>query len=150
MITQGVQQRSFTYDSLSRVKTATTPEAGRVDYVYNSFSLVTARTDARGVATNYTYDGLNRLTAISYSVPSGVSATSAVNFFYDEGGAAANALGRLTRMTDGVGEESYQYDALGRTTQGTKGINGTPYIIGYGYNWAGEPSAEGQLWADIA
>ncbi len=41
-------------------------------------------------------------------------------------------------MTDAVGEERYEYDLLGRTTRLTKFMEGTGYIIGYGYNWAGE------------
>ncbi len=59
-----------------------------------------------------------------------------MNFYYDEGGAAANALGRLTSMTDGVGGESYQYDALGRVTALTKTISGASYPLSYQYNLA--------------
>ena len=34
-VTQGAQTRSFTYDSLSRLKTAVNPESGTVSYVYD-------------------------------------------------------------------------------------------------------------------
>jgi RHS repeat-associated protein len=136
---QGVQQRTFAYDSLGRLTQAVTPEAGTVSNTYTSFGLVQTRTDARGVITSYGYDGLNRLTQISYNVGStGVPATPTVSFGYDAGGAAANALGRLTGLTDGVGGESYTYDALGRTTGLTKTISGASYPLAYSYDIVGD------------
>lgn len=79
------------------------------------------------------------MTQVSYNVGStGVPATASVNYTYDEGGAAAYALGRLTHFTDGVGTETYTYDALGRTTNLQKVINGTSYPIAYQYNYASE------------
>ncbi len=137
-VSQGVQTRTFNYDSMGRLKDATTPEAGLVSYTYTNFSRVQTRTDARGVITSYTYDGLNRLKTVSYSVPAGVAATPTVTFFYDEGGAGANALGRLTRMTDGVGSETYTYDVLGRITQVARVIDATTFSTTYAYNLANE------------
>ncbi len=138
VVTQGVQQRTFVYDSMARLTSATTPEAGAVSYTYNSYSLVASRTDARNVLTNYTYDGLNRLNTISYTVPAGVPATPTVTLNYDAGGAAANANGRLTSMTDGAGSETYAYDQLGRITQLSKVISGATYNVQYAYDLAGE------------
>ncbi len=139
VVVVGVQQRSYLYDGLGRLTSATTPEAGTVSYAYNSFSLVSSRTDARNVVTNYAYDGLNRLPQVSYNVgTTGVPATPTVTFGYDQGGAGANANGRLTSMADGVGSESYQYDLLGRITTMTKTISGTSYSLSYQYNSAGE------------
>jgi RHS repeat-associated protein len=136
---QGVQQRIFQYDSMGRLTQSTTPEAGTVSFQYNSFNLLTQRTDARGVISNYSYDTLNRPSQVSYNVgTTGVPATASVNYTYDEGGAAAYALGRLTHLTDGVGTETYTYDALGRTTNLQKVIAGTSYPIAYQYNNAGE------------
>jgi RHS repeat-associated protein len=64
--------RTFTYDSLSRLLTATNPETGTVCYgVYNASNCVNgydansnliAKTDARGITTSYHYDTLNRMT----------------------------------------------------------------------------------------
>lgn len=133
--TQGVQNRTFSYDSLGRVLNATTPEAGTVGYSYTDFSAVLTRLDARGVTTTYAYDGLNRLKTVTYT---GTPGAPTVNFNYDAGGAAAFALGRMTSMTDGVGSETYTYDALGRTTQLSKVISGVTYPIQYGYNLASE------------
>jgi YD repeat-containing protein len=139
VLTQGVQQRTASYDGLGRKTSETTPEAGTVSYVYNNDGLVTSRTDARGVVTAYTYDGVSRLKTISYTTTgTSAAATAAVEYFYDEGGAAANAMGRLTRITDGAGTETYQYDLLGRVTQVTKTIGGTNYPTLYTYNLAGQ------------
>jgi RHS repeat-associated protein len=140
-VTQGVQTRSYSYDDLGRVTSAQTPEANQAaaSFQYNSSSLPAQRTDPRRVITTYGYDNLNRLTSVSYNVGStGVPATASVGYTYDQGGAAANALGRLTSMTDGVGSESYTYDNLGRITGLQKVINGTTYPISYAYNLAGE------------
>ena len=72
------------------------------------------------VATHGYNDGLNRLTGITYS-----DGTPSVAFAYDAGGAAANALGRMTSMTDGTGSESYLYDGgLGQITPGAP-----PYAV---------------------
>jgi len=140
-VTQGIQTRNYTYDDLGRVLTAKTPETNQapISYQYNGFSLVTQRTDARGVVTTYSYDSLNRLSQTSYNVgATGIPATPNVNLTYDEGGAAANSLGRLTTLSDGTGTEKYTYDILGESTQLKKAVNGTQYILGYAYNLAGE------------
>jgi YD repeat-containing protein len=55
LVTQGVQQRTYVYDSMGRLTSATTPEGGTASYTYTNFSAVQSRTDARGIATTYTY-----------------------------------------------------------------------------------------------
>jgi len=69
--------RSFTYDGLSRLVTATNSESGAVCYgVWSGSNCIDghdgngnlqSRTDARGVVTTYTYDAWNRPTSKSYS-----------------------------------------------------------------------------------
>jgi RHS repeat-associated protein len=137
LITQGVQQRSFAYDSLGRVVSRSTPEAGTTSYTYSDASQVLTRTDARSAVTSYSYDGLSRTGTVSYSVPSGMQPTSSISYTYDQGGSVANASGRLTAMSDGVGSETYAYDSLGRLTQLNKTISGVLYTIKYAYNQAG-------------
>jgi RHS repeat-associated protein len=131
-VTQGVQTRTYNYDSMGRLLSAATPEAGTVSYVYNSFNLVTQRTDARGVVTTYGYDTLNRPTSISYN-----DGTPSVGFAYGSD-PNQNNNGRLVTMTDGVGSESYSYDVLGRVTQAGKWISGGYYQLNYAYNLASE------------
>ncbi len=137
-VSQGSQTRTYNYDDMGRLTSATTPEAGTVSYQYNGFNLVTLRTDARGVDTTYTYDTLNRLQQVSYDV-SGTTATttSTVTFTYGTS-ATQNNNGRLITMTDGTGSESYTYDTLGRITQVTKLLDSVSYPTGYAYNLAGE------------
>ncbi len=164
-VSQGQQTRTYVYDALGRLNSVTTPEAGMVCFGtfssgqcqsngYDSFDNLLSRTDARGVVANYTYDGLNRLTAIGYSVPqgSGVSAmpnnvcdpTGGSNpsantcFYYGQGGAAAFALGKITKVIDPSGSESYAYDSIGRKTQVQKVIGNIVYTTAYQYNYAGE------------
>ena len=87
----GDRVRIFTYDSLSRLLSATNPENGATGYSYDANSNVVSKTDARGVAINYTYDALNRLTTKSYANdPSG---TPSVCFQYDQ--TTNNGVGRL-------------------------------------------------------
>ena len=50
-VTQGVQTRSFVYDSVSRLISATNPESGNTTYVYDNKGKLTSRVEARGVTT---------------------------------------------------------------------------------------------------
>lgn len=149
-ITQGSQTRSYVYDALGRLNSATTPEAGRVCFGtvsgstcnsdgYDNFDNLLTRTDARGVVTSYGYDGLNRLTGITYNVSGapGVPATASVGLTYGTNAAQFNN-GRLITMTDGVGSENYTYNSLGQLTQLQKVVGTQTYTIGYAYNLANE------------
>ncbi len=130
---------------------------------------MTQRTDARGVVTNYSYDTLNRRTGISYTLPQGSQVALMPNvcnpvagqttpvdnvcFYYDEGGAAANALGRLTHMSYASGNqqnstavtETYQQDLMGRVSQDQLSAGGQTYTLSYNYNNAGELTARKSL-----
>ncbi len=138
-VVQGAQTRTFAYDSMSRLTSAATPEAGTVGYSYTAWSQVFQRTDARGVVTTYSYDGLNRLWQAAYTT-SGTTAvaTPTVTFAYGTS-SSSNNKGRLTSMAVAGGpSESYTYDQLGRITQVSKVIDSVSYPIGYQYNHAGE------------
>jgi len=142
-VAQGVQSRTFVYDGLGRPNSITTPEAGTDTLVYdsdtscpspNSFpGNLVKKLDARGIRTCYQYDALNRLTGKNYSNGQG-----SVSYQYDQGGAAAYALGRLTMMTDPSGSEVYTYDQGGRITQLKKTVGTTAYTIGYQYYTDGQ------------
>lgn len=72
-----LETRSFAYDSLSRIRSATNPENGTVCYgqttsgpckgKYDGNGNLRYRTDARGVVTELIYDGLGRLKTKGYS-----------------------------------------------------------------------------------
>jgi RHS repeat-associated protein len=138
---QGQQSRAYVYDSLGRLKTATTPESGAVNYAYNDSGTTASRTDARGVITNYAYDGLNRLYQLTYTTTGTTAvATPSVTFAYGTSPASYNN-GRLLSMSDGLGGEAYAYDRLGRMISLTKTIGATNYPMAYAYNLANEPSS---------
>src|SRR5262249_46902351 len=113
--------RLFTYDSLSRLLTASNPESGTISYSYDSDGNLLQKTSPApnqvGSATqtiSYCYDALNRVTGKAYSaqtctnglLPSG---TAAVSYTYDQG---TNGIGHLTAVTDQAGSGSYTYDNL--------------------------------------
>jgi YD repeat-containing protein len=145
-IDQGGQTRSFSYDSLSRMTSGTTPEGGAVSLAFVDFGAVKKRTDARNVETHYKYDSLNRLTKVWYTglngsddpnatrppLPAGVAATSDVTIAYN---ASSPGNGQVSRIDDGGGFETYSYDSLGRTVGKTRTIDGVnSYQSQYQYN----------------
>ena len=162
-VRQGSLQRSFTYDAMKRLVTATNPETNTICYGTYSGSTCTAnydgngnllsRVDAKGVTTSYTYDGLNRLQTKSYS--DGTTAT--VTLSYDDGTGAGSCpgavtqhnLGRLTGVRTAavaglpVTVEATSYDALGRACASAETVGtASPYGFGYQYNLAGGLTTE--------
>ena len=127
-VTQGSQRRTFLYDSLSRLTSASNPESGTIAYSYDNNGNLTRRTDARSVVTAYTYDRLDRLTRRSYTYTGSDTAvsleTTRVDYAYDNCGAYSR--GRLCSVTaskDGtvVSRTAYnRYDALGRVLGSTQ------------------------------
>ena len=111
------QNRSFVYDSLKRLKSATNPESGLISYVYDSNSNLQTKTDARGWTATYAYDALNRNTTVDYS---GQGYTHYLRNYYDS---ATNGKGKIkealeySTQTGAVTQEKFQvtgYDVLGR------------------------------------
>jgi len=145
----GLNPRSFSYDSLGRLLSATNPETGTVRYVWDDDPACPAveqqaglgawqaapgalmsRTDARGVRACAQYDGLGRRLSQSYS-----DGTPAASFIYDWHSAAGlrltNTVGRLAleRTTNASGqiltEDVFSYDGLGRRSRPTGRIPAT-------------------------
>jgi len=117
-VLQGSQTRTFVYDSLKRLTSATNPESGTVSYQYDNNGNLTQRTDARGVVSIFAYDPLNRNTTIDYSDTPSINPD--VSRFYD---GATNGIGRFWYNYSGgnysVGSNVEHssidtYDALGR------------------------------------
>jgi len=118
-VTQGAQTRTFGYDSLKRLKSATNPESGTISYDYDNNSNLLQKTDARGVVTIYSYDELNRVKVILYRINGQPDPnTGDVQYFYDN---ATNGKGRLWLTYKWDPKPSHtsvgQYDALGRVKQ---------------------------------
>ena len=135
--------RSFKYDSLSRLVTATNPESGAISYSYDADGNLLQKTSPAPNApqgstatqtVSYCYDPLHRMTGKAYSAQSCPLASPAVTFSYDAG---SMGIGHLTGLTDQAGTGNYVYDALGRITSETRVIAGVSKSMGYGYNLDG-------------
>jgi RHS repeat-associated protein len=156
-VEQGGQERHFSYDSLSRLKTATNPESGLISYKYDDNSNLIEKQDARTipqstqlkVTTTYTYDKLNRVTSKSYN-----DGTPTVAYYYDDDqlpqaptgfNRGAWFRGRLIAVTYGAaGDGSYYgYDALGRVTLSAQKMGTQVYSLPqYKYDLAGHLTSE--------
>jgi RHS repeat-associated protein len=152
-VTQGSQTRTFAYDSLSRLISATNPESGTMTYAYDPNGNLLEKTDARGVKTMMTYDTLNRARSKVYSGTTPENATPPVNYFYDDySGLPSGApswpgtpsKGRLIGVTYGPGSEGtyYKYDAAGRIVTNHQRMGTSNYATAYFYNLAGAVTRE--------
>ena len=149
-VSQGSQTRSFAYDSLSRLTSATNPESGTIAYSYDNNGNLTQRTDARSVVTAYTYDRLDRLTRRSYTYTGSDTAvslgTTRVDYAYDSCGSYAR--GRLCSVTAKKGTAQVsrtaynRYDTLGRVLESTQTTGGQSYTMAYGYDRAGNLTSQ--------
>jgi YD repeat-containing protein len=146
----GGQPRTFAYDSLARLTSATNPESGTTTYTYDNNGNLLTKTDANTNITTLSYDALNRVTSKAYTFTSGYT-TPNVTYCYDgntqppctnaPSGSNANLVGHTTLVSatlSGVpiSSTSYgQYDTLGDILQSTQ-ITGRDYPFTYTYNLA--------------
>jgi YD repeat-containing protein len=138
--------RTFTYNSLSQLLTATNPESGTITYAYDNDGELLQKTspapNQTGSATqtvSFCYDELHRVTGKGYGAQSCPLATPVVTYAYDSG---TNAKGHLTSLADQAGTASYTYDILGRLTGETRTLTGANNAavsknISYTYNLDG-------------
>lgn len=131
--------RSATFDSLSRLLTATNPETGTITFAYNDDGVMTSRTDALGVMVNYSpaanpIDALHRVRQKTYS-----NGDPAASYVYDQG---VNGIGRLSSENLGSTSGALTYDAMGHplsvTSCAPSNFNtGTCYVTQAQYDLAG-------------
>ncbi len=148
-VAQGVQARSFVYDSLKRLISSSNPESGTISYSYDDNNNLNEKTDPRllpdqvtHIKTTNVYDALNRISSRTYN-----DGTPAANYFYDNQvlptGAPAlergTNVGGLLAVTYGSGSAGtyYGFDAVGRTIQSVQVTDGQQYQMSYGYNLIG-------------
>jgi RHS repeat-associated protein len=143
--------RSFVYDSLSRLTSATNPESGTISYQYDLNSNLSSRvapkpgqTGTAVVTTNYSYDVLNRLTQKAY-----VNLTTPKAQFGYDGTALSscgenpptissptNLVGRRSSMCAGSSSSSWSYDPMGRPlveSRLNKGSSAKTLTVSYTY-----------------
>jgi RHS repeat-associated protein len=148
-VTQGSQTRTFAYDSLKRLTSATNPESGTITYAYDANSNMTGKTDARSITTTIAYDVLNRPTQKSYNDS---PQTATVNYWYDSQSLPSGApsytkgysAGRLIGVTYGGGAEgTYRgYDSVGRILRQYQRSDSTDYLAEATYNVGGPMATE--------
>ncbi|HXZ81738.1 MAG TPA: RHS repeat-associated core domain-containing protein, partial [Terriglobales bacterium] len=157
----GLNNRSITYDGLSRVVSETNPESGTTTYFYDTGSPGDLYQRVRPspnqnagytLTTTYSYDQLHRLTQIQYSDnnPSPPYTTPGTTFQYDQtsiwGVTPQNPLGRLTHTYRGSGNSCagnvLSYDAMGRVVNEwqqtpTQCGGNTTWPVSYSYDYLG-------------
>ena len=138
-VTQGAQTRTFQYTSISRLREATNPESGTVNYEYDFNGNLKKKSHARllsdnitRITTTFVYDELNRVKTRSYN-----DGTPNVTYAYDDGD-VLNSRGRLTSVSSSVSSYSLdEYDVLGRAKRATQTTDEQDYLMSYEYNLAG-------------
>jgi RHS repeat-associated protein len=127
--------RTFTYDSLSRLLTASNPESGTTTYTYNygNDKLLSSKQDARGTTTTYAaYDADHDLTSKTYS-----DSTPAVGYSFNGTGCLGQTscynIHHRTAMTDGAGSEAWAFDRMGRAVVDQRITNSLTKTFTYGY-----------------
>jgi YD repeat-containing protein len=137
-VVQGQQTRTYQYDSLGHVTSATIPETGYQASTasYTDFGAVSQSIDPRvlpgtntHITTVFGYDNFNRLQTVTYN-----DGTPGVTYTYNPPNAPQNTGGRLAKITNGISTETYQYDIMGRPKSSSKTIAGQTYAIGYQYH----------------
>ncbi len=145
------RNRTFAYDSLGRLTSATNPESGKIAYSYdlnsNLLSKVEPKPGQTGTAQvtiNYSYDALNRLYLKTYT---GMT-TSKAQYAYD--GTALSGctvpvpsitsptylVGRRSSMCSNLSSSAFSYDQMGRVlfdARENKGSSKQAYTVGYTY-----------------
>lgn len=122
--------RSFIYDSLSRLTSATNPEPGTISYQYDLNSNLSAKTAPKPgqtgtltATTNYSYDTLSRVVAKTYSLGNtlkslysydGTTLTGCPGPAPPTITSPTNLIGRRSAMCAGASASTWSYDAMGR------------------------------------
>ncbi|UPG87603.1 hypothetical protein L2Y94_09700 [Luteibacter aegosomatis] len=136
------RNRSFQYDGLSRLKSATASLYGTETYAYDPLNNIVSM--ASGGSTNtYTYDGSNLLRSISGGSVSRTFAYDARGNVTQNGG-AQYTFDEANRLTSFVGVDTYRYDAEGRRVKATAANGAITYSL-YSHDgqllWQFDPAA---------
>jgi YD repeat-containing protein len=157
LVSQGVQEREFSYSSLSRLTSAENPESGTIAYSYDPNGNLRTKVDARNIKTIYDYDALNRVVERCYRVIGGSLGattcagagsetpepnTSDAEYTY---GTTVPKVGKLVKVESNVSTTEFTgFDILGRVTASKQTTDGVTYgngstdsLMTYTYNLGG-------------
>lgn len=145
----GSRQRTFVYDSLSRLTQSTNPESNTTTtgtvatiYSYDANGNLQSKTDARGQTTSFCYDALNRVTVKSWATDACHDPAPVATYSYDNqvncvGQPSCYNVGHRTGMSDAGGSESVSYDQMGRELTVARTTNSATKSTTYSYNYDG-------------
>jgi YD repeat-containing protein len=139
-VSRGGGTRSFSYNALGWLLSATNPENNTVTYnMYDGNGNLTKFTDGQQVVTAMTYDALNRMMSKGYTVPgnSTTAATSSVAYQYDQDFRGALSQVCVLSCTPGTGTviDGFMHDGLGRVNVSTEQIGqDSPFSFSYEYS----------------
>ncbi len=125
-------QTTFVVNGFGDVLQEVSPDRGTSTYYYNAAGQMTASIDGRGQRINYLRDILGRVTK---KTPVGRPATEVITYSYDAGGIGSYQKGNLTKIADGNGTTSFQYDHRGNMLVKRQAIGTTTTAnLSYAYN----------------
>jgi RHS repeat-associated protein len=138
------QMRCFAYSSLSRLGSATNPESGTTNYVYDNNGNMISRTDAVGNITAVSYDAMSRpqgaagAPAVGYATTGSTQPTAAICYVWDLDFKGAlrsvSTSSSNTSCATAVTSDSYTHDQLGRIESSQQFTLGQWYQFRYGYS----------------
>jgi RHS repeat-associated protein len=119
-------ETKYVRNVLGEVTETIDPLGRKTTKEYDNAGNLKTLTDPAKRTTTYTYDPGNRLTEVSYSD----GKTHAIKYEYD-------ADGDRSKMTDGTGTTTYEYDQLDRVTESKDGHGD---VVKYEYNLDNQPT----------
>ncbi len=141
VVQQSSRNRTFTYDSLSRLLSAVNPEIPTpTTYTYDDADTLISKTTGLGTIT-YAPDALHRIVSKSYS-----DGEQTIHYCYDNvqtscgTSSVTNGVDRRTGMSDGSGNTAWSYDLMGRVASKIQTINGVQNSTLFDYNQDGSLS----------
>ena len=112
----------ITYNAFGDKMAMDDPDMGQWRYAYDARGQLITQTDALSQSLVFQHDDLGRVTGKWVLKATASALVPLAAYRYDEGGAAAFALGQRTSVSDATGRTQWAYDERGRTVRETRTI----------------------------